>query len=70
MKELDDIAAQGRAYGNLGNTNYLLGNFYKAINYHEEVSNTAVFSNITLALKRFEYWTKTDGEPNIFWLHD
>ncbi|XP_065221369.1 G-protein-signaling modulator 2 isoform X2 [Planococcus citri] len=36
MKELGDVAAQGRACGNLGNTNYLLGNFQEAIRYHEE----------------------------------
>lgn len=38
MKELGDVAAQGRACGNLGNTNYLLGNFQEAIRHHEEVS--------------------------------
>lgn len=37
MKELGDVAAQGRACGNLGNTNYLLGNLNEAIRYHEEV---------------------------------
>lgn len=42
MKELNDVAAQGRACGNLGNTNYLLGNFQEAIRYHEEVSNLLV----------------------------
>lgn len=31
VKELGDRAAQGRAYGNLGNTHYLLGNFVEAI---------------------------------------
>ncbi|KAK7590367.1 hypothetical protein V9T40_001980 [Parthenolecanium corni] len=36
MKELGDVAAQGRACGNLGNTNYLLGNLNEAIRYHEE----------------------------------
>ncbi|CAH0546514.1 unnamed protein product [Brassicogethes aeneus] len=36
MRDLGDIAAQGRACGNLGNTFYLLGNFGQAINYHEE----------------------------------
>ncbi|KAL1517420.1 hypothetical protein ABEB36_001187 [Hypothenemus hampei] len=36
MRELDDIAAQGRACGNLGNTYYLLGDFSQAIYYHEE----------------------------------
>lgn len=52
MKELDDIAAQGRAYGNLGNTNYLLGNFYKAINYHEERLKIALQFNDKSAERR------------------
>lgn len=38
MKELGDRAAQGRAYGNLGNTHYLLGNFTEATTFHKEVS--------------------------------
>ncbi|XP_037559305.1 G-protein-signaling modulator 2 isoform X1 [Dermacentor silvarum] len=36
MVALGDRSAQGRAYGNLGNTYYLLGNFKKAIAYHEQ----------------------------------
>lgn len=36
VREIGDKAAQGRACGNLGNTNYLLGNFSAAIRYHEE----------------------------------
>ncbi|XP_053329036.1 G-protein-signaling modulator 1 isoform X2 [Spea bombifrons] len=36
VKELGDRAAQGRAYGNLGNTHYLLGNFNEAIAFHKE----------------------------------
>uniref|UniRef100_A0A4W3IPK3 G-protein-signaling modulator 2 n=1 Tax=Callorhinchus milii TaxID=7868 RepID=A0A4W3IPK3_CALMI len=36
VKELRDRAAQGRAYGNLGNTHYLLGNFRKAVRSHQE----------------------------------
>lgn len=36
MRELEDVAAQGRACGNLGNTHYLLGDFAQAIRYHEE----------------------------------
>jgi len=39
VKELGDRAAQGRAYGNLGNTQYLLGNFSEAIAFHKEVGN-------------------------------
>ncbi|CAG9862791.1 unnamed protein product [Phyllotreta striolata] len=36
MQDLTDVAAQGRACGNLGNTFYLLGDFAQAIRYHEE----------------------------------
>ncbi|XP_064163324.1 G-protein-signaling modulator 1b [Anguilla rostrata] len=36
VKELGDRAAQGRAYGNLGNAHYLLGNFVEAIKFHQE----------------------------------
>ena len=38
VRELGDRAAEGRAFGNLGNTHYLLGNFDKAVQYHEEVT--------------------------------
>lgn len=38
MKELGDRAAQGRAYGNLGNTHYLLGSFMEATTFHKEVN--------------------------------
>ncbi|XP_073438957.1 G-protein-signaling modulator 2 isoform X2 [Dendrobates tinctorius] len=36
ITELGDRPAQGRAYGNLGNTHYLLGNFRKAVMSHEQ----------------------------------
>ena len=36
MLEMGDRAAQGRACGNLGNVHYLLGNFSRAIHYHNE----------------------------------
>ncbi|KAM3865609.1 G-protein-signaling modulator 2 [Diretmus argenteus] len=36
VKELGDRAAQGRTYGNLGNTHYLLGNFRNAVSSHEQ----------------------------------
>lgn len=36
MMELGDRSAQGRACGNIGNVYYLLGNFVKAITYHEK----------------------------------
>lgn len=38
VKELGDRAAQGRTYGNLGNTYYLLGDFETAVAAHEKVS--------------------------------
>lgn len=41
VKELGDRAAQGRAYGNLGNTHYLLGSFTEATTFHKEVSGVA-----------------------------
>lgn len=37
VKELGDKAAQGRTYGNLGNTYYLLGEFENAVAAHEKV---------------------------------
>ncbi|TRY81832.1 hypothetical protein DNTS_000533 [Danionella cerebrum] len=36
VKELGDRAAQGRTYGNLGNTYYLLGHFRDAVASHEQ----------------------------------
>ncbi|XP_018609093.1 G-protein-signaling modulator 2-like isoform X2 [Scleropages formosus] len=36
VKEIEDRAAQGRTYGNLGNTHYLLGNFRNAVIFHEQ----------------------------------
>ncbi|XP_019128448.1 G-protein-signaling modulator 2 isoform X1 [Larimichthys crocea] len=36
VKELGDKAAQGRTYGNLGNTYYLLGEFETAVAAHEK----------------------------------
>uniref|UniRef100_A0A3Q2Z0P8 G-protein-signaling modulator 2-like n=1 Tax=Hippocampus comes TaxID=109280 RepID=A0A3Q2Z0P8_HIPCM len=36
VKELGDHAAQGRTYGNLGNTYYLLGEFETAVAAHEK----------------------------------
>lgn len=42
VKELGDKAAQGRTYGNLGNTYYLLGDFETAVAAHEKVSGKLV----------------------------
>ncbi|XP_018609794.1 G-protein-signaling modulator 2-like isoform X1 [Scleropages formosus] len=36
VKEVGDRAAQGRTYGNLGNTHYMLGNFRNAVVAHEQ----------------------------------
>uniref|UniRef100_A0A673C382 G protein signaling modulator 2, like n=1 Tax=Sphaeramia orbicularis TaxID=375764 RepID=A0A673C382_9TELE len=36
VKEMGDRAAQGRTYGNLGNTYYLLGDFQTAVGAHEK----------------------------------
>ncbi|XP_061695301.1 G-protein-signaling modulator 2 isoform X2 [Syngnathoides biaculeatus] len=36
VQELGDRAAQGRTYGNMGNTHYLLGNFRNAVASHEQ----------------------------------
>ncbi|KAJ3594520.1 hypothetical protein NHX12_003827 [Muraenolepis orangiensis] len=36
VTDLGDRAAQGRTYGNLGNTQYLLGNFRNAVFSHEQ----------------------------------
>uniref|UniRef100_A0AAQ4NWV7 G protein signaling modulator 1b n=1 Tax=Gasterosteus aculeatus aculeatus TaxID=481459 RepID=A0AAQ4NWV7_GASAC len=44
VKEVGDRAAQGRAYGNLGNTHYLLGNFVEAIKFHLERRKTLQLS--------------------------
>jgi hypothetical protein len=38
VQEMGDGASQGRTYGNLGNTYYLLGDFEKAVSAHEKVS--------------------------------
>lgn len=52
VKELGDKAAQGRTYGNLGNTYYLLGDFETAVAAHEKVGGKYVVTvqNITSVL--------------------
>jgi len=40
--ELGDRAAQGRVFGNLGNTYYLLGDFKQAVNYHRQVVSVVI----------------------------
>ncbi|GAA32474.2 G-protein-signaling modulator 2 [Clonorchis sinensis] len=41
FRQLGDRPAEGRVYGNLGNTHYLLGNFHEAIECHKERLNFA-----------------------------
>ena len=43
VHNMGDQAAEGRAFGNLGNTHYLLGSFDKAVEYHEQVMLSSVF---------------------------
>lgn len=50
VKELGDKAAQGRTYGNLGNTYYLLGDFEAAVAAHEKVGGKLVIIKTTLLL--------------------
>lgn len=45
VKELGDKAAQGRTYGNLGNTYYLLGEFETAVAAHEKVGSRPLKKN-------------------------
>lgn len=54
VKELGDKAAQGRTYGNLGNTYYLLGEFEKAVAAHEKVSGSLV-NSLLQHLKKLAY---------------
>lgn len=49
MSRLGDRAAQGRAYGNLGNTHYLLGNFEQAVTYHKHVSRIRVHCSLLIS---------------------
>lgn len=51
VKELGDRAAQGRAFGNLGNTHYLLGNFVEAIKFHREVKTPKLLLNFPDEIK-------------------
>ncbi len=48
VKELGDKAAQGRTYGNLGNTYYLLGDFKAAVGAHEKVGGKHKKSKVHL----------------------
>lgn len=49
---LDDYASMGRAYGNLGNTHYLLGNFSLAVENHKKRLELAQKTNDKQAERR------------------
>ena len=62
MKELGDRAAQGRAYGNLGNTQYLLGNFSEAIAFHKEVGkHVGIFLGAARANREQTFCSALEG---------
>lgn len=56
VRERNDYTAMGRTVGNLGNTYYLLGNYKKAIKYHEEVSVTSCMSWVLWVPSQYELW--------------
>ena len=45
-KDVSDRAGQGRTYGNLGNADYSLGQFQKAIEYHKQ--DPVSYTHLTL----------------------
>lgn len=63
---LGDRAAQGRAFGNLGNTHYLLGNFRDAVIAHEQVQWKALEPDHFLH-QSSEQWL--DHSSVLFYLH-
>lgn len=69
VKELGDKAAQGRTYGNLGNTYYLLGEFENAVAAHEKVGSSYTFIQrpiqITASCCRFFCFSKTFSSTSI-----
>jgi G-protein signaling modulator 2 len=42
VEALGDKAACGRAYGNIGNTYYLLGEFHRAVDFHNKVNDDSM----------------------------
>ena len=67
VRELGDQQAQGRTVGNLGNTHYLLGNYKKAIKYHEEVQTW--FITFSFASNQNWRWRRPENaiiEPSHF----
>lgn len=55
VKELGDRAAQGRTYGNLGNTYYLLGDFETAVAAHEKVGSKQILCPKTFPAVRYNF---------------
>lgn len=66
VKELADKAAQGRTYGNLGNTYYLLGEFEKAVAAHEKVS-VSLLGFWLMLQTAILFLTAPISEHNTFW---
>lgn len=52
VTELNDYSSMGRAYGNLGNTHYLLGNFEQAVESHQKRLELAKKTNDKSAERR------------------
>lgn len=63
VSELNDFASMGRAYGNLGNTHYLLGNFEQAIVCHSKRLELARQTNDKSAERRAHL---NLGNANVF----
>lgn len=63
VSELRDFASMGRAYGNLGNTHYLLGNFELAVENHQKRLELAKQTNDKSAERRAHL---NLGNANVF----
>lgn len=63
VRELQDFASMGRAYGNLGNTHYLLGNFELAVENHKKRLELARQTNDKSAERRAHL---NLGNANVF----
>ena len=61
MIEIGDRAAQGRACGNLGNVHYLLGNFSRAIHFHQERLKIGIHSFFNIC-----HFMNTPGSTNFY----
>jgi tetratricopeptide (TPR) repeat protein len=63
VSKLNDQVAMGRAYGNLGNTHYLLGNFQAAVDSHKRRLELAKQTNDKSAERRAHL---NLGNANVF----